>query len=74
MLEDIKAYVMTALEHCPNASESERIQYISELSNMCLKLCDEVKQLQADSKLLNALIAAGVDNWEGYQTIDLAVE
>lgn len=38
----------------------------SDLQEICLKAAKKIESLEEDSKMLEALNAVGVDNWEGY--------
>lgn len=39
---------------------------VEELENRIKELEDENAELKSDTRFLNALYAAGVDNWDGY--------
>lgn len=44
----------------------------ADLQELCKKAADMLDANEEDVRLLRALEAAGVDNWEGYEEIDLS--
>lgn len=49
-------------------------EYVEELSNKIQELNKEIQAMQDDVDFLEALRAAGVDNWHGYEEAKAILE